>query len=454
MIETHTTETASRRPRIWRRAAGVLLVGALAACGADGADTAEGSDPSALSDEWTAFEDFLDERADEFSGAVLVANDGDPIVQEAYGLADRETVQPNDIDTRFNLGSVSKMFTGVAIAQLVEQGKLAFGDTIGEYLTGFPDDVADTVTIDQLLTHTSGMGDFLRGGNPEQAKAAETATDLLPLITNEPLLFEPGTQGSYSNSGYAVLGAIIEAVSGESYYDYVRDRIFEPAEMTRTDWFPPGENTDNTAKGYMRSAVGAAGDVQPPSDDDAGQAPPPGGSGGPLVTLPPPGSDGAGEAPPPGGSGGPLVTLPPPESDGANQDPAAGDTDDTDDAFVDNSDVVLWGNPSGGAYSTVGDLLRFSEALLDHELLSPELTATVITGKVPMSSGSAKVAYGFLDGTTSGVRIVGHGGGAPGVGAALDIYPDLGYVVVILANQDDVIDPVHDKTREILAAAS
>lgn len=196
-------------------------------------------------------------------------------------------------------------------------------------------------------------------------------------------------------------------------------------------------------------------DVGAPNDDDsADQAPSPDGQGGPLMTLPPRASDDAGQAAPPSGSGGPLVTLPPPGSDGADQAPPARDGDDADDTFVDNSDVAPWGNPSGGAYSTVGDLLRFSQALLDHNLLSPELTDTVLTGKVPMSSGSAKVADGFTDGTTNGVRIVGHGGGAPGIGAALDIYPDLGYVVVILANQDDVIDPVHDKTRDILAPAT
>jgi CubicO group peptidase (beta-lactamase class C family) len=373
----------------------------------------------------------------------------------AYGLADRETAQPNDTDTRFNLGSVGKMFTGVAIAQLVEQGQLSFDDTIGEYLTGFPEDVADEITIDQLLTHTSGMGDFMRDGYPDQAKAAETATDLLALIVDEPLLFEPGTRESYSNSGYVVLGAIIEAISGQSYYDYVRAHIFDPAGMTSTEWFIPGEDTDNTAKGYTPSAAGAGGGTQSPSDDgSAGQAPPPEGQGGPLVTLPPRESGNAGQTPSPSGPGGPPVTLPPPGSDSTNEGSPDDEPDDADDVLVDNRNTAPWGNPSGGVYSTVGDLLRFSEALLDHKLVNPQLTDTVLSGKVPMSSGNANVAYGFTDRTMNGLRIVGHGGGAPGIGAAIDIYPDLGYVVVILTNQDDVITPVHDKTREILALAN
>ncbi len=105
-------------------------------------------------------------------------------------------------------------------------------------------------------------------------------------------------------------------------------------------------------------------------------------------------------------------------------------------------------------YSTLGDLQRFSQALLDYELLNPGLTATVLAGKVDMSTGNARVAYGFTDGTFNGVRVVGHGGGAPGVGASVDIYPDLGYVVVILANYDDALDPARNRVMEILTGAA
>jgi CubicO group peptidase (beta-lactamase class C family) len=305
---------------------------------------------------------------------VLVAQDGEPVVEQAYGLADREANRPNDVETRFNIGSVGKMFTAAAIAQLVEAGKLAFDDTVGQYVPGLPAEIA-VLTVDQLLTHTSGLGDFMRNGYPEEAKSAQTATDLLPLITSQPLESEPGTRESYSNSGYVALGAIVEAITGQSYYDYVRERIFQPAGMTKTDWFPPGQG-DNTAIGYTAA-------------------------------------------------GGRLT---------------------------DNSDLVPWGNPSGGAYSTVGDLQRFAEALLDNKLLGPEMTTTVMEGKVLMSNGAAKVAYGFTDGTINGVRIVGHGAGAVGVGAAVDIYPDLGYVVVVLANYDGAIDPVRARIQELLTS--
>src|SRR4029453_16451661 len=120
-----------------------------------------GSASQPLSEQWHAFEDYLRAQAARgaFSGAVLVAKDDQPIVEQAYCLADREASQPNNTDTRFNIGSLGKMFTGVAIAQLVEQGKLGFDDTIGDYIPGLSGNIAE-ITIDQLLTHTSGLGDF------------------------------------------------------------------------------------------------------------------------------------------------------------------------------------------------------------------------------------------------------------------------------------------------------
>src|SRR5262245_29143984 len=383
--------------------AAALLIGSLAACGTGSSESAIASDPATRAEpssaqHWQAFEAYVRERADagEFSGAVLVTRAGEPVVRRAYGLADREADRSNTAETRFNIGSVGKMFTGVAIAQLVEQGRLAFDHPIGEYLSGLPDEIATEVTIDQLLTHTSGMGDFMRNGYPQAAKSARNATDLLRLVISEPLQFKPGTRESYSNSGYVVLGAIIEAVTGQSYYDYVRQHVFEPAGMTRTDWFPPGKDMANTARGYMRV-------------DDAGRP------------LPPPGP---------------------------------GEVAQPDGTLADNSAVVPWGNPSGGAYSTVGDLQRFCQALLSNELLGADLTGTVLAGKVTIPGpGGVKTGYGFTDATMNGVRIVGHGGGAPGVAAAVDIYPDLDYIVVVLANYDGGVTQVQNRSREMLTGA-
>ncbi|MGD9893388.1 MAG: serine hydrolase domain-containing protein, partial [Dehalococcoidia bacterium] len=154
-----------------------------------------------------------------FSGTVLVARDGQPVYQGSAGMADEATGVANGIGTKYNLGSMNKMFTAIAIAQLVEQGTLSLDQPIGAYLSGLPPEIAETVTIDHLLTHTSGLGDFF---GPEFEKVKDTLRaprDYFPLFIDKPLRFEPGTDWSYSNGGFIVLGAIVEAASGIDYFD-------------------------------------------------------------------------------------------------------------------------------------------------------------------------------------------------------------------------------------------
>lgn len=207
--------------------------------------------------EWREFaqelDGFIEKRcaADAFSGAVLIAQAGKPILKKACGLANRNTKSPNRTDTKFNLGSMNKMFTGVAIAQLAEAGKLSFTDTVGQHLPAYPNrQVAERVTIHQLLTHTSGLGNYWN----QQYLAAKdricTIDDYLALFAEAPLSFEPGNGWSYSNSGFIVLGAIIERVAGQSYYDYVRKHIYQPAGMTNTDAYEKTSEMPNFAHGY------------------------------------------------------------------------------------------------------------------------------------------------------------------------------------------------------------
>lgn len=189
-----------------------------------------------------------------FSGALLVAQDGEPILKQAYGQADRALDLPNQVDTKFNLGSMDKMFTAVAIMQLVEQGRLALDDVIAEHLPDYPNqEVAKVVTIHHLLTHTSGLGDY---SESDRYKAVQdqirSLEDYLPLFVDTPLEFEPGEQFRYSNSGFIVLGLIIEEVTGQSYYDHVRLNIFEPSGMTDTGAFELDAGTPNLAWGYTR----------------------------------------------------------------------------------------------------------------------------------------------------------------------------------------------------------
>ncbi|NTV72525.1 MAG: beta-lactamase family protein [Azonexaceae bacterium] len=162
------------------------------------------------------------------------------------------SVPANLVDTKFNLGSMNKMFTAVAILQLVEQGKLSVGDRIIDVLPDYPNrEVPAEVTIDQLLTHTAGMGDCFTGDffttPPEQLK---TVAGYLPLFVDKPLQFEPGTQYAYSNEDYIVLGLIIEKITGQSYFDYVRENVYALAGMVNTDAFDLDTPVPNLAIGY------------------------------------------------------------------------------------------------------------------------------------------------------------------------------------------------------------
>jgi D-alanyl-D-alanine carboxypeptidase len=197
----------------------------------------------------------VDELAkdDRFSGAVLVARNGKVLLQKAWGRANRETGAPVTLDTQFRLGSMNKMFTAVAILQLVEAGKLALDDPIGKHLPDYPNkDVATKATVRHLLTHTGGTGDIF---GPEFEKNRLTLRehgDYLKLYGSRGLTHEPGAEFRYSNFGYVLLGALIEKVSGLPYYEYVRSKIFQPAGMTATDSLPESESVANRAAGYMR----------------------------------------------------------------------------------------------------------------------------------------------------------------------------------------------------------
>ncbi len=201
---------------------------------------------------------YLDQQtqADEFSGVVMVAKKGEPIFHKAYGLANHNYNAPNQLDTKFNLGSINKTFTKIAIAQLAEQGKLAFEDRLGKHLPDYPNrQAAEKVTISQLLNMSSGIGDFFGEKYENTPKnKIRSLQDYLPLFASEPLLFEPGTSRRYSNGGYIVLGAIIEAVTGQNYYNYVRDHIFKPAGMQNTDSYEMDAIVPNLATGYTRRA--------------------------------------------------------------------------------------------------------------------------------------------------------------------------------------------------------
>jgi D-alanyl-D-alanine carboxypeptidase len=202
-------------------------------------------------------------RAGQFSGVVVLATNGVPVYQMARGLADRERAIPNNLETAFNLGSINKVFTQIAILQLAAAGKLSLDSTLAKYWPDYPNqEVARRITIRQLLRHTSGIGgnifDPPGSGNRNDIRRLQ---DYLPLFMNEALQFEPGTRNAYSNAGYVVLGLLVERLSGQDYYTYVRERIFEPAGMTRTGSFAVDSLPPNTAIGYTRGRQDASPDA-------------------------------------------------------------------------------------------------------------------------------------------------------------------------------------------------
>ena len=184
-----------------------------------------------------------------FRGAVLVAKEGEILFNKGYGYANYEEKIKNTPDTLFAIGSITKQFTAMAIMQLYEKGLLDLEDAVSKYL---PDVIeGDNITIRHLLTHTSGLvnyTDFLL----EMVEAPEdTSIDfVLGLFKDEPLIFEPGTQWQYSNSGYVLLGYIVEKVSGVSYDEYLKENIFKPLEMNNTGTYYDKMEEDY-AIGYM-----------------------------------------------------------------------------------------------------------------------------------------------------------------------------------------------------------
>jgi len=227
---------------------------AIVSCALQPASSPIAAAAGSISDEQmvTTFAAFLDglATADLFSGAMLIAKDGEILLTRAHGWASCGFRVPNRVDTRFNLASMSKMFTAVAIAQLAEQGALGFQEPIATHLPDYPREVADKVTIHHLLTHTSGMGSFWNETFQASRAQLRTVSDYVPLFRDEPLSFAPGLRWQYSNAGYVLLGAIIERITGQTYDDYVSTHIYQPAGMVNSGAHALDQDTPDLAIGY------------------------------------------------------------------------------------------------------------------------------------------------------------------------------------------------------------
>lgn len=323
---------------------------------------------------------------DRFSGAVLVAGDGKPLYTRAEGLASKSFKAPNRVDTKFNLASMNKMFTGVAIMQLAQSGKLSFDDVVGKHLPDYPNEqVRNGVTIHHLLTHTSGMGlfwmQFFQSANWAQLKSV---ADFDNLANTQPLLFEPGEKFEYSNCGPLVLGLIIEAISGQTYDDYIRDHVTGPAGMSNTDCYDISVPTENLAIGYTKMTPFG----QPLSEWHNN-----------LFMNPVKGAP----------DGGGYSTV---------------------------EDLLKFDK-------ALRDNVLISREYFD--IMTAGKVDMVIMGKK-----LGRYGYLFVEQDINGHRLVGHSGGAAGINSYLDMYMDLGYTVAVMSNYDRGSTPIVEALREWL----
>ena len=327
---------------------------------------------------------------DEFSGVVLLTRHRKPIVRRGFGFADRQAERPNTPETPFMLSSVSKMFTAVAIAQLVERNQLSFESTLGSLLPDYPSAAArDQVTVGHLLSMSSGIPDLFRvpafWADIEKIK---TPTDPWKYFAGEPLQFRPGTQWAYSNSNFLLLGAIIERRTGRAFTSVVEDQILRPLGLSSTRYTV--DPSRMPALGYTRS----------PSAGGGAQSAP---------WIP------AWDPPRPG-------------------------------------DEFVVGNPMGGGYSTVDDLARFADAVMTNTLLKPETTARVLAGYFDADYGG-RDGYGFETRVVNGVKTAGHRGSLAGSSNQVEFYPGLGYVLVVLGNTDSGTQDIATHVRRLLTSA-
>jgi CubicO group peptidase (beta-lactamase class C family) len=192
----------------------------------------------------------------DLSGCLTVVDGTETIFDECRGIADRNSGTPIDHQTRFHIGSMDKMFTAVAIAQLVEAGKLSWDSTVARVLPEYPDrETANKITVWQLLHHTAGLGDFFVPEFFQNREKFVNPADYLGLIARQPKAGEPGGDWNYSNAGYILLGRIVENASGENYFDYIQRHVFAPASMTASGFDAQEDVTPKLATGYFRDGV-------------------------------------------------------------------------------------------------------------------------------------------------------------------------------------------------------
>ncbi len=310
-----------------------------------------------------------------FSGVVRIKQADITLYEGAFGYACKAFKTPNRIDYKFGTASVTKLFTALAILQLVDAGRLALDDRLDKYINLAETNIDGAITIEQLLTHTSGVADYFDVADPDgyanlfrslPSYVIDDVHKLLPLFVEEPMEAAAGERFSYSGAGYLLLGMVIESVTGADYYSYMREAVFRANLLYETDFINLDHVIENVAYGYI----------------------------------------------------------------------AVKDQNNQISHWKKNIYALpVRGLPDGGAFSTAKDMIKFLRMIRNNQLLSPEMTARWLKPHIKVSDG---LYYGlgiWLSYNQQGELVrYGHSGEEPGVSTRLYHYPKENIDLVLFSN--------------------
>jgi len=326
----------------------------------------------------------------DFSGVISVVMNNEPLLEKACGYANRSDEISNTADTRFAIASGTKIFTGLAVCQLVEMGLLSFETLLKDCVEIHFPHYDPGITIHHLLTHSSGITSYFEEDiNPDYEALWQdipmykirSPKDFLPLFQNKPMKFRPGERYEYNDGGYILLGMVIEAVTGKSYPDYVRDNILLPAGMTDSGFFLTDQLPQRTAYGYMKS----------PQDNSW---------------------------------------------------------------RTNFFSVPIIGGPDGGMYATACDMNFFWIDLLQNKLLSESLTRKLFYPHIEIPSKRGDIFYGYgvyIVKRKDQTRAFFITGEDPGVDFLSAVYPDHGLKFTVMANTNKNPWPLFEEINSFLS---
>ncbi len=326
----------------------------------------------------------------DFSGIISVVIEDKPLFEKAYGYANRSDELLNAINTRFAIASGTKIFTGLAVCQLVEQGLLTFDTLLKDCVDIHFPNYDPGITIHHLLTHSSGITSYFEEDiNPDYEAlwqdipmyTVRSPRDFLPLFQNKTMKFLPGERYEYNDGGYILLGIVIEAITGASYPNYIRDKILLPSGMTDSGFFPTDQLPSRTAHGYIKTP---------------------------------------------------------------------GDNSWRTNFFA----VPIIGGPDGGMYSTACDMSLFWNNLLQNKLLSKSMTQKLLNPYIEVHGKRNDIFYGYgiyVIKKQDQIKAYFITGEDPGVDFLSAVYPDIKLTFMVMANTNKNPWPLLEEIETLLS---